>query len=102
MKARRLDDGRQALDAPNYPPLSARTVITTLRRHGPITVHRLAQLLPGDAGSDLPAVKCLLIDLMRVGLAVPMWRGRKASGLPLRVWRVAEPDEVIVRDPRDF
>lgn len=77
------------------PRVLAWAIITALRRHGPMTVHELADCLPVDAGLDLPAVRSALIQLMEQGLAVLMRRGRTASGFPSRVWRVAEPHEVV-------
>jgi hypothetical protein len=90
---------RQARSAPTYRALSARSVITTLRRHGPQSVSRLTGLLGGGEAVDRHVVSSILISLMADGLVVPMIRGRTASGLPLRVWRVAEPDEVVARSP---
>jgi predicted ArsR family transcriptional regulator len=75
----------------------SRSIITTLRRHGPLLAAELANLLPSSTGLDCRGVKSVLIDLMQEGLVVPMRRGRTAAGFPLRVWRVAEPDEVVAR-----
>ncbi len=84
------------------PRVLARAIITALRRHGPLSADELTDCLPFEDGLNLPAVRSALIYLMEQGLVVLMRRGRTKSGFPVRVWRVAEPDEVIVRDPRDF